>query len=318
MGLRRYLEDLLHHASDTKHLLEEERQKLDGLYYSMMNVVFQQRVDCLREKTLNSAESGISDEKYCDHEVVVSLTTFGKRIYDVYLAIESIMQGTMKPNRIVLWLSDKEFKGKPLPITLQKQQKRGLEVRFCEDVRSYTKLIPALKQFPDACIITIDDDAMYEYDIIERLVNSHIENPGTVCACRIHKVKLDENQMPLSYLEWEHETMHGDTGSPLLFPTGVGGVIYPPHCFSEEVLNKEVFLSICQYADDVWFYAMELLDNVPVAQTYTGVPCYYMNLPSSQLDPLSKENVDETSCRNDVQIKAVFEKYHLNLKFQNS
>lgn len=311
MRLFRYIKNRLYHDNDTKRLLEEGLRKMDGLYYSMMNVVYQQRIDFLRGKTLSSIENGISEEKYCDYEIIVSLTSFGRRIYDVHLAIESIMQGTMKPNRILLWLSESEFGNRTLPITLQKQQERGLDIRFCEDMRAYTKLVPTLRAFPDSCIITIDDDAMYEYDIVERLVNTHLEHPEAVCACRIHKVRLDETGKPKSYLDWEMETEQCECNTSLLFPTGVGGVLYPPKCFPKEVFDQDVFMSICPYADDVWYYAMELLNGTPVVKTYTGKPCYYMNLPSSTLDALSTQNVNVTNCRNDAQIKAVFERYNL-------
>ena len=123
---------------------------------------FNQVSEELTEKALFSKELGINREKVCEHEVIVSLTTYGKRLYDVYLPIESIMQGSLKPNRIILWISE-DLKGKELPITLQRQQKRGLDIRYCKDIRSYTKLVPALKCFPNACIITIDDDLIYNY-----------------------------------------------------------------------------------------------------------------------------------------------------------
>lgn len=129
--------------------------------------------DALITKTRCSTESGIEQTKFCDHEVVVSLTTYGKRLYEVASTIESIMQGTMKPNRIVLWLEE-GLKDTPLPILLQRQQTRGLEIGYCEDLRSYKKLIPTLIKYPDAVIITIDDDAIYNCDVVEKLVNTYI------------------------------------------------------------------------------------------------------------------------------------------------
>ena len=45
------------------------------------------------------------------------------------------------------------------------------------------------------------------------------------------------------------------------FLTGVGGVLYPPNCFSKEVLREDVFLNKCPYADDIWFWVMALVHN---------------------------------------------------------
>lgn len=312
MGFFRFIKNWARHDANVKHMLNEERKSVNELQATLDEIRVQQKIDYLRDKTLNSKEAGISNEKYANFEIIVSLTSFGKRIYDVHLAIESIMQGTLKPNRIVLWLSEQEFGGKTLPKTLEMQQKRGLDIRFCEDVRSYTKLIPALQTFPEACIITLDDDLMYEYDIVERLVNSHRKNPKDICACRIHKITLDENGKPESYLKWKWGVdEYGDSKS-LYFPTGVGGVLYPPQCFTEEVFNKDVFMDICPYADDVWFYAMGQLNGTNVTHTYTNMPGgYFWNLPSSAIEALSARNTNEEDCYNDVQIKAVFEKYNL-------
>ena len=84
------------------------------------------------------------------------------------LAVESIFSQTLKPNNVVLYLSEKEFSTRPLPLTLMRQQERGLEVRFVDDLGPHTKLIPALKDFPEAIIVTIDDDYMYPFDLLER------------------------------------------------------------------------------------------------------------------------------------------------------
>ena len=273
-----------------KRLVSEQSESMKKIQSLLMD----QRIHDYRENALISRERGVSNDRLCDHEVVVSLTTFGKRIFDVPLAIESIMRGTIKPNRIVLWLSGDEFKGKPLPKLLELQKARGLQVEFCEDLRSYKKLIPSLRLYPEACIITIDDDAIYGSDLVERLVFSHREKPNAICACRIHKVKLAQDGRPLSYLNWDH-CVESSGNSNLIFPTTGGGTLFPPGCFSQEAFNHKVFMDICPYADDIWFYAMRLMNDIPVTHVYTGKPSGY----------------DEENCGNDNQLEAVFNKYSL-------
>ncbi|MDR0763178.1 MAG: hypothetical protein LBF01_01600, partial [Bacteroidales bacterium] len=122
----------------------------------------------LTQSALYSTESGITPST-TDETLIVSLTTHGKRIYEVYLAIESILRQTLKPNKIILWLSKNKFNENNIPLILKKQQQRGLEIAFCEDVKSYTKLIPTLQMYPQAVIITVDDDILYPFDLIENL-----------------------------------------------------------------------------------------------------------------------------------------------------
>lgn len=309
MGVIRYLKNMFRHDRNMKRILTEQNEEIRQI----RSLLIEQRIHELQEKTLNSKEMGISSEHLCDQEVVVSLTSFGKRIYDVHLAIESIMQGTVKPNHIVLWLWEEEFGGKPLPRMLEMQKDRGLQVEFCEDIKSYQKLIPSLKKYPEACIITIDDDAIYECGLVERLIATHLDHIGAICACRVHKVKLNDDGKPLSYMDWDWcVEEYGKDDNTLCFPTGVGGVLYPPHCFPDDVFNKNVFMDLCPYADDVWFYAMRLKKGTSVVQVYTGKPqgCY-MELPSGNLNALSTENINVLSCRNDVQLKAVIERFGL-------
>jgi hypothetical protein len=272
------------------------------------------RAENLTFNALHSAEKGVSDAKYCGEDIIVSLTTYGRRLYDAYLPVESIMQQTVKPNKIVLWLGN-ELKNTELPITLKNQQKRGLEINYCEDIGSYTKLIPSLKAFPSSAIITIDDDNIYSFDIVENLLNAYKNNPKLIHSLRVHRMKLKSGKRLEKYEKWIQDYEKCDI-SPLNFPTGVGGVLYPPNCFNNEVFNKEVFLDICRHADDVWFKAMALLNNFMSVK----IPTHNKN----GKDYLSNRNVQDTALAfvnirkkmNDVQIRAVFDKYNLYDKFK--
>lgn len=263
----------------------------------------------LWDKTLNCKESGVSNDQLCNEEIVVSLTSFGDRIHYVHLAIESIMQQTIKPNRIVLWLAEDEFKEEALPIALQLQQKRGLEIAYCEDLKSYNKLIPSLKRFPDACVITIDDDIAYNPDMVERLINAHKENQTDICANRIHGIMLDEKDEIKPYLEWQWCVNRCPENNNLAFFTGVGGVLYPPHCFPDEVFNKSFFMGMSGKADDVWFNAMRLLNDVNVIKVFTmNSTGDFTELSSSNINPLGSNNLNGG---NDNAINAVYRHYDL-------
>lgn len=313
MGLWRYLKNQFRHDRNIKLILGEQIEEIRAL----QSLLVKQRMQLMMDKILNSNEPGVTTDKSCNHEVVVSLTTFGNRIHDVCYVIESIMQGSMRPNRIVLWLAEDEFEGKKLPQTLLLQQRRGLEIRYCEDNKSYNKLIPSLKAFPDSCIVTIDDDALYELDFLDKIVMAHAENPNDICACRVHRIKLDGDGCPLSYMDWNW-CINEVGENKLNFFTGVGGVLYPPHCFPDEVFDQKTFMEICRFADDVWFNLMALKKGVGVFKVFARNPLGdILELPSSGIDALSKENTDELTCRNDIQIKAVMDKYDLYRYLQN-
>ena len=92
------------------------------------SIIFNQKKILLENNILTNQNLGISESKYFDHDIVISLTTYGKRVNEVHLTIESIMEQTMKANRIILWL-DYSLQDRPLPITLQILEKKGLVIK---------------------------------------------------------------------------------------------------------------------------------------------------------------------------------------------
>jgi len=272
-------------------------------------LVYEHRAGTLLDAALHSQTPGVSDERYGDHEIIVSLTTFGKRLYEVCLTIESIMRQTVKPNRIVLWLGE-DVKTVKLPVTLTKQQDRGLEIRYCEDIKAYKKLVPALREFPEAAIITVDDDLLYNFDLVENLVTAYQADPSFIYAARIHRMKLTAPDKLAPYSKWIWNYPLPDV-STLNFATSGGGVLFPPRCFNEEVYNQNVFMEICKYADDVWYKAMSLLNGVQHRKIFTHNPggTEYITNETFQNTGLSK--INNGLAQNDVQLKAVFSRYGL-------
>ena len=273
---------------------------------------FHQKYEELTAKALSASEPGVTKERMGDTEIIVSLTTHGKRINDVHAAIESIMQGSVKPNKIVLWISE-DYKGIILPLALQRQTKRGLEIRYCRDIRSYTKLVHALNAFPEASIITVDDDILYPYDLLECLIDAHTECPGCICANWIREIPKDLDKNYVSILKWP-QLFDAVELSYRYFFEGFAGVLYPPHSLDAEVLNEPVFMDICKYADDVWFNAMALKAGTKVkyAWRHYSIASFIEN-EDGQCVALQNVN-NKGELRNDIQIKAVYGKYNLWIK----
>jgi len=268
-----------------------------------------ERMQYLQHLALLSEASGVRSRKTDETEVIVSLTTHGRRLYEVYLAIESIFQGSVKPNRVILWLSA-ESKEKTLPLTLQNQAKRGLEIRYTDDIGPYTKIVPTLKAFPEAIVVTIDDDILYPFDALEMLLTAHRSNPSAICANRVMDLKLNSSGHPTSLPTWKE--LKGSTRiSKQNFFEGVGSVLYPPHCFDSEVLNESLFLRLCPTADDVWLNVSALRLNIPIVPAN----CHYDGFPllineSVQDSALWRTNNASGKTRNDIQLKAVLEHFH--------
>jgi hypothetical protein len=264
----------------------------------------------LLDKILHADEMGITDALYGGREIVVSLTSHGKRLDEVCFTIESIMQQTCKPNKILLYLDEPDAV-MPLPVTLQKQQKRGLTVLVTpENIKSYKKLLPALSNFPESVIVTVDDDAYYEFDLLERLIRAYLQDSSSIYAARTHVMTFDEAGRVRPYKQWSWCTGKSENPKRVFF-TGVGGVLYPPHSLDGEVLNAKVFMDVCPTADDVWFNAMALKKGTLVCKIPTRNSSGNDFTLNSYVQDcgLAKLNVDQGG--NDMQINTAYETYHL-------
>ena len=79
-----------------------------------------------------------------DAPVVVSLTSYGSRIRAVHLAVESMVHGTVRPQRLILWLREADVVADP-PAPLARLVRRGLELRCTEDWGPHQKYYPYVR-----------------------------------------------------------------------------------------------------------------------------------------------------------------------------
>lgn len=272
-------------------------------------LIKQLRLQEVKNNAKNRRESGIQPAVGNEPELIVSLTTYSKRIYQVHLVIETLMEQTLKPNRIVLWLDENEFTHDELPFQLLAFEEKGLEISFCKNIRSYKKLIPTLYKYPKANIITVDDDILYPEDFVERLYSAYKKTPKNIWYTRGHRIKMNGDEIA-PYRSWDFERESKEM-SPLNFPTGCGGILYPIDSLDKEVFNEEAFMSLAPMADDVWFKAMSLkkgtvCSQIPIDATFSES---FTNINAADDVALSKVNLGKS--QNDPQIKAVFTKYNL-------
>lgn len=266
------------------------------------------------EKTLLSEKSlKLLKNEDEGNRIIISLTTYGKRIHDVHLTIESLFRQTLMPNKIILWLAEDEFKDKELPIFLKKLMEKGLEIGYCKDLKSYKKIVPTLKKYSNDLAITVDDDIIYSPDLIENLYNNHLKNKNAVICSRVHRYKIKNNQL-LSYNNWEKECVNLREN---IFLTSGGGTLFPPESFDNEFFNEEQFLKLCPYADDVWINGMLLKNNTKIIQVEDSRKWSENNIVIEKTQDIGLFNINCGQNQNDIQIKRVFDEYNLWEKIIN-
>lgn len=198
--------------------------------------------------------------------IVVSLTSYPARFPTLHMSLKSVLNQTMKPSKVILWL-DQEVSLKDVPKSILKLQKKGLEIRSeGESLKPHKKYIHAMKEFRDACIITVDDDVIYSRNMIASLYASFLKHPDCISARRVHKILYDMNHHAVDYNSWVYDCKKDEGPSMQLFATGVGGVLYPPHVFdmNTDNFNPQNIKENAWSVDDVWLKFVENSLDIPV------------------------------------------------------
>lgn len=247
----------------------------------------------------------------CD--VVVSLTSYGRRVKKqvVYYTIVSLLRQTMQPKRIILWLSESEWNDNTIPQRLLKLRNKGVEIRYCKEIRSYKKLIPTITLCPNDNIMTVDDDIIYATDTLSSIWQSHRLNLNAI-KCFSASRPIVKNGIPSSYASWR-ELNVSDKGL-LIFPIGYGGTLYPCGSLHVDVTREDLFMQLCPLADDIWFWFCGLLNNtekvfVPKSSFDLSFDALYQYFHKGSA--LTHSNRFENA--NDVQFKSLFEYYNVSV-----
>jgi len=183
--------------------------------------------------------------------LIVSLTSYPPRFPTLGLTLRCLLSQTIKADSTILWVGFDSVKA--LPEDVVALARDGLEIRASADIGPYQKLVPALESHPDAFIVTADDDVYYGPRWLEDLVKATGgERRHEVLCHRPHRVAVGDDGRPLPYGRWTHEIAES-AASPPVFPTGVGGVLYPPGTLPPETLDVRTFRRLCPN-DDLWFY----------------------------------------------------------------
>lgn len=236
--------------------------------------------------------------------IVVSLTSYPARFPTLHICLKSILNQTLKPSKVILWL-DKYVSLNEIPQRILKLQKKGLEIRnISENLKPHIKYFYAMKEFRDACIVTVDDDVIYTKDMLASLFASFKKHPDCISARRVHKIQYDINNHPVNYNSWDYDCKKETEPSKKLLATGVGGVLYPPHIFDMDSrnFNPKNIIENAWSVDDIWLKFVENSLDIPVVW-----------VPNKQTHPfyITDQKLAKTSLyianvhnnRNDVAIK---------------
>ncbi|MCL2100843.1 MAG: glycosyltransferase family 2 protein [Fibromonadales bacterium] len=275
----------------------------------MLNKIIRKLASNKKKHLSKKIENGnfpvLLSEKAKNPRFIISLTTYGKRTAETApYAIWSLFNQNILPDKIVLYLDKENWNENNIPLLLKKEVEHGLEIRFRKDIRAYTKLNHALEDFPSNILITADDDVYYPENWLELLLETHKKNPQKICCHRAHIVCKDK---PYNQWKWRATS---ENDSSKLFPTGVGGVLYPPNALATEHLAEAMVLSPLN--DDITYWALAKIKGTNHCVVKNGYSKLKKVNGLDEEDSLSAINVIQSA--NDQQMNAILEKFSILLK----
>jgi hypothetical protein len=258
----------------------------------------------------NFDQSGVTSTKRST-KLIVSLTSYPARMNEIHFTLYSLFNQSVKPDEIVLWLGEEKFPQREhdIPKEVLIFKKFGLQILFCTDLKPHTKLIPALSMFPDDIIVTSDDDAYYDKDWLKILYHAYQSEP-TVIHCHWGRhIPLTNSFMIKNYDCWRKALTMPSYRN---FALGIAGVIYPPHSLHTDVFRNDLFTKLCPTNDDIWFWAMSVLNGTKIRMINTK-PHHPLSVNLKRDLGLIKNarlhEINTQQKRNDIQIKAVTDYY---------
>ncbi|MDI7046524.1 hypothetical protein QMN58_23720, partial [Escherichia coli] len=129
-----------------------------------------------------------------DRRVIVSLTSYPPRFRTLHLTLKTILLQSVRPAAVVLWIAEED--SKHLPANVLALQSWGLEIHFCENLRSYKKLVPALSAYKGMAVVTADDDVVYWRTWLADLLEQYNESAPEILCHRMHVVKTNADGLP--------------------------------------------------------------------------------------------------------------------------
>ncbi|MCV9965914.1 hypothetical protein OIU34_29005 [Pararhizobium sp. BT-229] len=186
-------------------------------------------------------------------QLVVSLTSYPPRFPTLSLTLKTLLTQQIEPNSVILWIAHEDRAA--LPSEVLELTKHGLEIKFCDDMRSYKKIVPLMQEDRELFVVTADDDVYYGSDWLKGFTKAFDAGRWEVICYRAHLIQLDKTGLPLDYNKWDFN-IDRETVSDLVFPTGIGGILYRPGILHTDVTDHERFTYLCPSTDDIWLYFM--------------------------------------------------------------
>lgn len=299
-------------------------KKLTGLFISI-HIVF----GCLILSAFgvdSEIKHNLSDNKNSP-KVILSLASYPPKYNALPYALKTLANQNVKPDKIILNLylheNSEQDKQRINDILEEDNLKDVITINWIEErIKSYAKLIPTLKDYPNDIIITADDDWEYYPDFVGDLLKKHEQFPDCIIS----------NVASRLYDDYRIRTNNTDKVFPKNKPINDGaycftgfGMLCPPHCFNDKVFDKDLFMEEFPTTDDIWFPFCAKINNTKIVRVFdynefSGIKAinalrkYQLeNVPT--LYSVNKDSGEDYNRKNLAKIKKMFEDMNIKVNY---
>jgi len=199
----------------------------------------------------------------CPDRVVVTFTTIPERIGQIEVMLKSLLDQSVRPDSICLCIP-KTSRLAPYSYAIPSWFSHVplLEIVDCDrDLGPITKFIPTWqkeKHMPDARLVIVDDDGVYPYRLIEKLVHWSQRMPDAALGCSGVTVpaQMKPSSVIFSRESWLQDLRYTSFSSDALtrvdYLFGYAGVLVKPRFFDDVVTDYTGAPKQAFFDDDVW------------------------------------------------------------------
>lgn len=208
-----------------------------------------------------------------EEQLIISLTSWPPRIEKcAYVLINIGRQIYNKNVRLVLVLSENEFKGVELPeIVKECLDFYNIELIWDKgNIKSHKKLLPTLEKYPNNSILVIDDDKQYPMDFVDSFLNDHQKYPNDIIVGgsffeivpannRIACVHIG-NEISIEGLR--NQLMANQEITIEMPANGCFGELFPAHSFQDErFFDRDLISKYNLNSDEDWQFMFNIMEN---------------------------------------------------------
>ena len=203
----------------------DNREKLESMgIQSRKNYESMASMDSYKKDLANLFERKING-------IIVSLTTYSMRTNAIVQTVKSLLEQTVMPEKILLWLSEENFPDKESELPqelLDLRENPMFEICFIpKNLEPHKKYYYAMQEYPNHPIIVVNSDEVYDNNLIELLFESYREYPNSISCMHSNRVLFKNDVDSPKYQTWHFDVSEQSTQG--LVAVGADAVLYPPN-----------------------------------------------------------------------------------------